>query len=333
MNHAQTSSINPIRQEVFVTLPIFIVCAFLAYIACPFYINNDGAQYLSTIDQLLKGNGLRTTTIYYEVQAQFGIPALQTVWPPGLPLLGAFISSFTGISAIKSVALINAIAHGLTTYILYRLIKHLLDGDSLSALVISLAYLFYSPALIYTLQMLSEPVFTLCLVASTMLLQLGIISQSNKDQILKFTLASLLVGISCLFRYLGIAFIAGLFMAALAQLISNRITADSAKKAAALTLPALTIIISLLTHNYLLTGHLTGGPVGPRGWTITEIIQQHWRLIGLFGETWTTTGKLITGTFIVTCTSWVIFRVVLQNCKATKPKHVINTPATLQVAQ
>ena len=56
-----------------------LIAGLVVLTASPIHVSNDGAQYLSTIDQILAGNGLRTSTIYYDIQAQFGMPAYQTV--------------------------------------------------------------------------------------------------------------------------------------------------------------------------------------------------------------------------------------------------------------
>lgn len=63
---------------------VALIVVFLMRSASTDYYSNDAAQYWSTISNLLQGRGLKTSAVYYEVQAVHGMPAHQTVWPPGL---------------------------------------------------------------------------------------------------------------------------------------------------------------------------------------------------------------------------------------------------------
>lgn len=52
------------------------------------FLDGDAAQYLSTARNLLAGHGASTDVLYYDEHYRFGtVPAPQTVFPPGLPLI------------------------------------------------------------------------------------------------------------------------------------------------------------------------------------------------------------------------------------------------------
>ncbi len=298
-----------------------VVCVGLMSIllAGPGYVANDGAQYLSTIDQLLAGNGIRTSTIYYEVQAQFGMPALQTVWPPGLPLLAAGVALLTGLSGLHAVALLSAVAHCGTAVAIYWLCARLLAGDRVSAVVIAVAYVLYVPALALTIEVLSEPLFIAGLVAGACLLHAGLTSQSGsaqpeRDRLALFAGASLCVGLACTFRYLGVAFVGSLGLVAILQVVRGQMSPASIRAGIALVAPAVLVVALLLGRNYLITGRLTGGPEGPRGLEVGEIVQQsRWAIQILLGDTRFWYGKLLVAFLVLAMGGWVIKRLSAQD--------------------
>ena len=63
-------------------------------------LSNDGAQYLSAIRNFLAGNGVSTSTLYYDVQLGSPTPAPLLTWPPGFPLLAAAVSALGSASAL-----------------------------------------------------------------------------------------------------------------------------------------------------------------------------------------------------------------------------------------
>lgn len=288
-----------------VVLVAFVVALVLASLASDAYVSNDGAQYLSTIQELLAGNGLKTTAVYYEVQAQFGMPAQQTVWPPGLPLVAAAVAALTGLDDVHAVAILSAAAHVATAVLLYVLCKRLLKGDTLAALVIGFCYLAYAFALTFTVAVLSEPLFTLCLVASATCLHRAYTVPEN-ERVAWLLVASLLVGLSCLFRYLGLAFLLMLGVLALWDLVRSRLSRSALVAAVALVGPASLVLGALFTRNLMLTGRLTGGPTAARGLELSEIlVQSKWALIGLVGGAPSWYAKLAVVAFVASFGVWL----------------------------
>ncbi len=294
------------------------------FLAGPAYVANDGAQYLSTIEQILAGNGIRTSTIYYEVQAQFGMPALQTVWPPGLPLLAAGLSSLSGLSGLHAVGLLSAVAHCGTALLVFWLCSRLLDGDRVSAIIMAIAYVLYVPALSLTIEVLSEPLFIASLVAGASLLHAGLTRQSEedraegeraeRDRLALFAAASLCVGLACTFRYLGVAFVGSLGLVAMLQVVRGRMSPASIKAGIALVAPAVLVVALLLGRNYVVTGRLTGGPEGPRALQFGEIYQQSkWAIQVLLGDMRFWYGKLLVLSLVVALGGWVAKRLSAQD--------------------
>lgn len=295
---------------------VLVVCVGLMTIllAGPGYVANDGAQYLSTIEQILAGNGIRTSAIYYEVQAQFGMPALQTVWPPGLPLLAAGVSLLTGLSGLHAVALISAVAHCGTAIAIFWLCARLLAGDRVSAVIVAVAYVLYVPALTLTIEVLSEPLFIAGLVAGACLLHAGLTSRTERERLALFAAASLCVGLACTFRYLGIAFVGALGLVGIWQIVRGRMSPASFKAGVALVVPAIVIVALLLGRNYAITGRLTGGPEGPRALEFGEIVlQSRWAIQVLLGDTRFWHGKLLVAFFVLGAGGWVAVRLSAQD--------------------
>ncbi len=263
--------------------------------AAPGYLSNDGAQALSTLEQLLRGNGLRTTTIFYEVQARGGMPALQTVWPPGLPAAAVAVAALTGLDGIAAMGLLNAAAHTATALLLFHVLRRLLPG-SRAPLVVGLCALAYTPALTGVLGGGSEPLFTLALLASAACLHRAWEGEGRSWPWLLG--ASLAVGLACAVRYLGVAFVAALGLLAVLDLGRNRFSRGSVAASTLLLLPAASIPAGLVLRNLLITGEFTGGPAGARGYELPELLfQAKWAAMALLGGVGTTPAKVATLAF------------------------------------
>src|ERR1700719_2614267 len=86
---------------------------------------NDAAQYVSTSDTFAHTGQLATTTLYYELQHALGMPATQTVWPPGFAVLIGGLERLTGIDSIELIRAVNALAQGVAVLLLFGLLAHL----------------------------------------------------------------------------------------------------------------------------------------------------------------------------------------------------------------
>ena len=257
------------------------VCALTA-LATPGLVTNDGAQYLSTAEQILSGGGIRTSTVYYEVQAQFGMPANQTMWPPGVPFMLALVVLLTGLSDVVAFSLMNALAHAGSVFILYRLMVHFLNQNQRVAAFVALLYLLYVWALNTVVGANAEPLFTFFLMAGAGALYRA--SRNPANRIGWWLLASTCVGLACAMRYIGVAFVGALGLIALWQLIRSRWALAAWGRAVALGAPAGVIFGALIARNLLLTGRMTGGPTNERGLTLAEyLLNTQWALTEVLG--------------------------------------------------
>ena len=244
------------------------------------FLSNDGAQYLSTVDQILAGHGVRTTTIYYDVQASNGIPALQTIWPPGLPALVALVAKTARLSSASAYGLVNAAAHGATVLLVYWILRRWLAITLAAAMACGL--LFYSVNWQLALGGLSEPLFTFCaIIASASLVKAF---ETNRPSHWWLAVAGLATGATFLVRYVGIAFAGSLALVALFEWRRRTDKKAALVDVAMLLGPAALLISGLFLRNLMGIGRLTGAVSAARGPTVPELMfQTKWALVSLLG--------------------------------------------------
>lgn len=268
--------------DIAVVLACLLLVVGLCAIASPDFIGNDGAQYVSTAEQILNGGGIRTTTVYYEVQAQFGMPANQTMWPPGVPGLLALLVTITGLSEIVAFSLMNTLAHASSVFILYRLLGHFFSGNKPVAAFVACLYLLYVWALNTIVGGNAEPLFTFFLMAGAGALFRA--AQNPANKVGWWLLASSCVGMACAMRYIGVAFIGALGFIGLAELIRSNWAGAAWARVVALGAPATLIFSALIVRNLSLTGRMTGGPTNERGLTLAEyLLQTQWSITEVLG--------------------------------------------------
>lgn len=268
-------------QDSFVVIAVLVTVVILYSMTADRYLSNDSAQYLSTISQLLQGHGLKTTAIYYEVQAVAGIPGPQTVWPPGIALLGALAVYATGLDSINAMSLVNSIAHGLTVLLLYWILLQLGIGRRIAGFI-SLSYLGYWLAWPLALSSLSEPVYTLALLAvSACLLKAFDRAALNRNWLI---LASLTVTAALLIRYQAVVIVISLCLTVFFTLVRHMRIPGALVLATLLGVPALLVFLVLTIRNLHITGVLTGGPSAGEANRLTDIaIQLKQALIAIIG--------------------------------------------------
>ena len=271
-----------LRFDFFVALVCLLAVIGLCSLASPGLITNDGAQYISTAEQILSRGSINTTTVYYEAQAQFGMPAKQTVWPPGVPALLALFVFLTGLSDVSAFSLINAFAHAGTVFILFRLLSYFFSGNKAVAAFVATLYLLYVWALNTVVGGSAEPLFTFLLMAAAGALYRA--SRSPTNLVGWWLLASSFVGLACAMRYIGVAFIGALGIIALGELRRSNWAQAARVRAMALIGPASLIFGVLIVRNLVLTGRMTGGPTNERGLTAAEyLLHTQWSLTEVLG--------------------------------------------------
>lgn len=127
-------------------------------------ITDDGVQYLSTARNWLLGNGLSTNALIYEPHFQGKLPAPQTVWPPGFPLLVALAGS-VGFELATSALMLNLTLNAISALLVYLILKRCVVKPKLAVISASLFY-FTAYPWYFAAAIMSEPLFTCLVLAS-----------------------------------------------------------------------------------------------------------------------------------------------------------------------
>ena len=107
-----------------VTAVSTIVAVLLAVVPSYRWSFSDTAHYIATARQIAAGNGMTSDLVYYDEQAISGaIPAAQTVFPPGYPILLVAVAKVTGLSLGTCAGLICVISWGLIAPLTFLLAR------------------------------------------------------------------------------------------------------------------------------------------------------------------------------------------------------------------
>ena len=243
---------------------------------------NDGAQYFSVTDNLMAGRGITTSTIYYESQAKLGLPAAQTIWPPGLPLLAAGAAKVLGLQPDAGLRLVNAIAHAASGVLLYWIVWTL-RGSRPLAIGIAAGFLLYVPLLRYVMAGISEPTYHLAIIASAACVLKALDADDAKD-VRWIGGAAACVAAGVLVRYPGAFQLMPLGLAGWYIFARRRSIGRALQLILAICLPVALLFAALLIRNNILTGSFTGAASGPRAPTMAELaFDAKWGALGLFG--------------------------------------------------
>lgn len=267
------------------------------------YIFVDGVQYLSTAKNWLDGHGFSTNTLMYTPHFQGVLPAPQTVWPPGYPLLIA-LTSMVGIPIQTAALLLNLFFLAASALLTLAILLRCKIAFS-SAVLFTL--LFYCTAIpwVYSIGLLTEPVFGTLILAA-----IALLPDPEKDRIWQWFACGTALALCVTVRYSGVFFAmgvgAGLFVYLV--VVFHKDLKRFATGVSLLTLLisiSVTCFLALQYRTYLLTGTIrreTGG-MEPDSLvdTILSIIWQIRRLLGFVeaGIQSNITVKVITGLFAI----------------------------------
>lgn len=238
---------------------------------------DDAAQYLSTAHHLLAGDGLRTSVMYYDSQLNQQAPAVQTVWPAGLPVLIAAVVWLTGLTLTQALLLITVSAH-LGTAVMLMLAVRLIGMNRWLMLACGLFWLVFVPSWLSVSRGLSDPLYQFCGVMSVVAVACYFEpwldartpnrGRGGQGWLL---LASLAVMLAISVRYQAISLLVPLFVA----MTIGRFSIESGWRRAAsgllVSLAPLCLVGLMFFRNFLVTDSLTGGAIAPRGQTLHEI--------------------------------------------------------------
>lgn len=228
----------------------------LVRIAEPAFLDTDAAQYLSTAVNAAAGEGLATDIVYYDQQYAAGtVPAPQTVFPPGLPLMLALIIA-TGVDPVLASLALGTLSLCLTGLVIYAFLAGMRVMRPL-ALIGTGIWLALGLAWLNVLEGRAEVPFTLASLGAVML------AATARRRTSWLVAAGLLCSAAILLRYQGVFLLAALGICSLIDAIRARprSAATSIRYASALlVLPAMTVL-ALVVRNLELAASPAGGPV------------------------------------------------------------------------
>lgn len=243
-------------------------------------ISKDTMQSLSVTKNLLDGNGITTTIIYYQTHYDIGgIPVPQTVFPPGYPFMIAPISML-GMHPRLAAFVLSLVCFNLTALFIYQIARISGNRKDTCFILTTLWYCFV-PNWFYVLRSTSEMTFILLTVLSfRCIIQNEISSKKGWTFI-----ASLFASLAFTVRYAGIFFIMSLSIFYFISFLRKKNTHAFYKLLSATLLPLLTIL-SIFTRNYILTRSFRGALLYGSEKPVTFIIYKcYLALSKLFGLT------------------------------------------------
>ncbi len=223
---------------------------------------NDAAQYISVSDTFAATGRLATTTLYYELHHNLGMPAAQTVWPPGYPLLIGSLERLTGADSVELIRVVNAFAHLFSVILLYATLLRLCERRAIAAFLAA-CYALHAYSLYLAATGLSEPLYTLLGLAVAFGLVRTFESGIRPGWLL---VAGSAAALACLVRYQALVCAVALGLAVLCVCLNRRLGTRRALAWAALSVaPFLVTFALIVARNLAIANSVTGGPQVPGG--------------------------------------------------------------------
>ena len=193
-------------------------------------------------------------------------------WPPGYPAMIALFAVFQH-DYFFAARLLGVMLFGLNL-LLFNLILQKCGWSKLIACILTIVLIFDHDLLYLHLMALSEPAFLTSLLAGT----LALIVYSETGSLKTLVVAGLIVGMSAMIRYAGVAFIAG---AALALFLQGCLSKRDGKLSAILLRPIQFLVVAAFPITmWVLKKSLESGRVGVRESVYHPITSQKW-IVGL----------------------------------------------------
>ena len=247
----------------------------------PSFIDIDGAFFVSAGKNLASGRGFTTSILWHEEQYRLGrMPAPQTVFPPGYPLLIALVSRLGADPPYAAflVSLVSFAAIPLVVYGILRTAGH----THLRSFAVGGVWLGSAFAWFTVFRCMSDMPFILLT-----LLSLRCVTESErhpKRRDLWLAAAGTVAGLAFTVRYQGLFYVVSLGCFFLLRLIRQR-DWPSARALILVAAPASVCVLPILVRNRALTGKLTGTMI-PGERSLLELLRTlEWAWGGLFGFT------------------------------------------------
>jgi hypothetical protein len=257
------------------------VSALVWWEADPAKILEDTLQHIGVARSVLRGDGLETTLLYYDVQYEAGtVPAPQTVWPPGIALGIAGLAS-VGIEPSRAALLLAwlslVVAALSCASMLARVVNPTLAG------IAALGWTLCAANWISAATGASELPFVACMLATTAGLMAALRSDSERTRLRWLCLAGTAAAAAVAVRYVGVVFVATagcVLVCALRGSWWRRLLAGTAFGA----IPG-AVTIAIGARNVLATGHLAGGQLLPAAATTPAdaLARTAWSVLELLG--------------------------------------------------
>jgi 4-amino-4-deoxy-L-arabinose transferase-like glycosyltransferase len=247
----------------------------------PSFIDIDGAFFVSAGKNLGNGLGFTTSILWHEEQYRLGrMPAPQTVFPPGYPLLIALVSRLGAGPPYAAflVSLVSFAAIPLVVYGILRTVGHThLGSFAVGAVWLGSAFAWFT-----VFRCMSDMAFIMLT-----LLSLRCVVQSERHpgrRDLWLAAAGIVAGLAFSVRYQGVFYILSLGCFFLLRLIRQR-DWSSARALILVAGPASVFVLPILVRNRALTGKLTGTMI-PGERSLLELLRTlEWAWGNLFGFT------------------------------------------------
>lgn len=218
------------------------------------YVNPDTAQHISVARNLLEGEGLSTSILYYEEQYAMGVvPAPQTLWPPGYPVSVAALM-LLGLSELAAAFLLAIIGHLGTAWLLFIIGKQI-GMTNQRALTLSGAWLLLAAPATLVIAAFTEPLYT----ALTLLAVWAWLRSDGGHDYTWMLIAGSCAACAFTVRYIGITFIVAVAAVLTLRFVLEPNWRRLISGVCFISVPVLVCTV-LFWRNLTLTGDVTGGP-------------------------------------------------------------------------
>jgi len=264
----------------FILLSIFTALLLIQFYSDS-YIHSDAAQNLSVAKNILNGQGLKTDIIYYQQHHDYGsVPAVQTVFPPGLPIIIATFHTLTGLSLSLLLYILCILSFLIIPIQVFLILQRMRLGSEFCFIIACSCYVF-SYFWVQILNFGTELLFTVVILICVML-----ISNNHKNNLInykKLFLIGLLGGGAVFIRYVGVFFVISIFAYYLLKYLNER-NKKALAEMFAVGIFASIIPMLLFVRNYYYTESITGGPNVVQGGSLYEVMYAiRWQFSMLFG--------------------------------------------------
>lgn len=192
-------------------LAFLLTAGFCAWKFAPSY-TNDSYQYLSEAGNIIHGEGLQTSIIFYDVERRHArVPAPLTTFPPGYALVISLFGKL-GIDLVSASVAISLLSCG-AAFLIVMALGAELNLDWIAIRVALAMVLFNSAYLQYSIAVMSEGLFTAALCAAIFFYVRSILRDQPKSA--DWWIAGMFLATIVWIRYAGMFIVAGvgLYMA------------------------------------------------------------------------------------------------------------------------